>query len=171
MQTFWQDIRFGARMLLKNPGFAIVAVLTLSLGIGANTAIFSVVSAVLLRDLPFPDSDRIVTLWENNLVDGLERDDVSPANFFDWRERQTSFHELAFANPYSLDYVADGEPVVFRSALVSKGFFDVLQANPATRACVRSGGIRGREGQGRRPWLRFVATQIWWRRRTSLVAS
>ena len=130
MQTFWQDIRFGVRMLLKNPGFAIVAVLTLSLGIGANTAIFSVVSAVLLRDLPFPDSDRIVTLWENNLLDGLERDDVSPGNFMDWRERQTSFQELAFANPYGLYYVPDGEPLVFRSALVSKGFFEVLQANP-----------------------------------------
>jgi predicted permease len=130
VQTFWQDIRFGVRMLLKNPGFAIVAVLTLALGIGANTAIFSVVSAVLLRELPFPDSDRIVTLWENNLVDGLERDDVSPANFIDWRERQTSFQELAFANPFSLDYVADGEPVVFRAALVSKGFFDLLGASP-----------------------------------------
>src|SRR5918993_3819658 len=130
METFWQDIRFGARMLLKNPGFAIVAILTLSLGIGANTAIFSVVSAVLLRDLPFPDSDRIVTLWENNLVDGLERDDVSPGNFLDWRERQTSFQQLAFANPYSFDFVADGEPVTFHSALVSKGFFDVLGANP-----------------------------------------
>jgi putative ABC transport system permease protein len=129
MGTLIQDIRFGVRMLSKNPGFTIIAVLTLSLGIGANTAIFSVVNAVLLRDLPFPDSARIVTLWENNLVDGLERDDVSPGNFIDWRERQTSFQELAFANPYSLDYIADGEPVVFRSALVSKGFFDVLGAN------------------------------------------
>ncbi|HEU4508127.1 MAG TPA: ABC transporter permease [Pyrinomonadaceae bacterium] len=129
MQTLLQDIRFGVRMLLKKPGFAIVAVLTLSLGIGANTAIFSVVSAVLLRDLPFPDSDRIVTLWENNLVDGLERDDVSPANFLDWRERQTSFQEFAFASPNSLDYIADGEPIVFRAAFVSKGFFDVLGAN------------------------------------------
>jgi putative ABC transport system permease protein len=130
MTTFWQDLRYGVRMLIKSPGFTIIAVLTLSLGIGANTAIFSVVNAVLLRDLPFPESDRIVTLWENNTVDGLERDDVSPANFLDWRERQKSFEELAFANPYSLDYVADDEPVTFRAALVSRGFFDVLGAVP-----------------------------------------
>ena len=116
-------------MLLKQPGFTLVAVFTLALGIGANTAIFSVVNAVLLRELPFPQSDRIVTLWENNTIDGLERDDVSPANFLDWRERQKSFEQLAFANPYSFDYVGDGEPVTFRSALVSKGFFDVLGAS------------------------------------------
>ena len=116
------------RMLLKQPGFTLVAVITLALGIGANTAIFTVVNAVLLRDLPFPESDRIITLWENNTVDGLERDDVSPANFMDWSERQKSFEQLAFANPYSFDYVGDGEPVTFRSALVSKGFFDVLGA-------------------------------------------
>ena len=126
----FQDIRYGVRMLLKNPGFTVIAVLTLSLGIGANTAIFSVVNGVLLRDLPFPEADRIVTLWENNTTDGLERDDVSPANFLDWRERQTSFEQLAYANPFSFDYVADAEPVTLRSALVSKGFFDVLGASP-----------------------------------------
>ena len=91
MNNLMQDIRYGVRMLLKNPGFTIIAVLTLSLGIGANTAIFSVVNGVLLRELPFPEADRIVTLWENNTADGLERDDVSPANFLDWRERQKSF--------------------------------------------------------------------------------
>lgn len=126
----FQDIRYGVRMLWKNPGFTVIAVLTLSLGIGANTAIFSVVNGVLLRELPFPEADRIVTLWENNTADGLERDDVSPANFLDWRERQKSFQELAFANPFSLDYVADGQPVTLRSSLVSKGFFDVLGATP-----------------------------------------
>lgn len=130
MQTFFQDIRYGVRMLLKNPGFTAIAVLTLSLGIGANTAIFSVVNGVLLRELPFPEADRIVTLWENNTVDGLERDDVSPANFLDWRERQKSFEQLAYANPFSFDYLAGAEPVTLRSALVSKGFFDVLGASP-----------------------------------------
>jgi putative ABC transport system permease protein len=126
----FQDIQYGMRMLAKNPGFTAIAVLTLSLGIGANTAIFSVVNGVLLRDLPFPESDRIVTLWENNTTDGLERDDVSPANFLDWRDRQKSFEDLAFANPFSFDYVADGEPVTIRSALVSEGFFNVLGASP-----------------------------------------
>jgi putative ABC transport system permease protein len=126
----FQDIQYGLRMLAKNPGFTAIAVLTLSLGIGANTAIFSVVNGVLLRDLPFPESDRIVTLWENNTTDGLERDDVSPANFLDWRDRQKSFEDLAFANPFSFDYVADGEPVTIRSALVSEGFFNVLGASP-----------------------------------------
>lgn len=125
-----QDIRYASRVLLRNPGFAFVVVLTLAVGIAANTAIFSVVNGVLLRDLPFPESDRIVTLWENNASDGLERDDVSPANFLDWRDRQKSFEILAFANPYSLDYVADGEPVTFRAGLVSKGFFDILAAAP-----------------------------------------
>src|SRR5687767_10530666 len=125
-----QDIRYALRIFVRNPSFTFVVVLTLALGIAANTAIFSVVNGVLLRDLPFAESDRIVTLWENNTVDGLDRDDVSPANFLDWRDRQQSFDVLAFANPYSLDYVADGEPVTFRAALVSKGFFDVLGASP-----------------------------------------
>ncbi len=125
-----QDIRYAVRILLRTPSFTLVVVLTLALAIAANTAIFSVVNGVLLRDLPFPDSDRIVTLWENNTVDGLDRDDVSPANFLDWRDRQQSFDVLAFANPYSLDYVADGEPVTFRTSMVSRGFFDILRASP-----------------------------------------
>jgi putative ABC transport system permease protein len=130
MRSLLQDIRYALRMLARNPSFTFVVVLTLALGIAANTAIFSVVNGVLLRDLPFPESDRIVTLWENNTVDGIERDDVSPANFLDWRDRQQSFDVLAFADPYSLDYVADGEPVSLRAALVSKGFFDILGATP-----------------------------------------
>jgi putative ABC transport system permease protein len=72
-------------MLLKKPGFTLIAVCTLALAIGATTAIFSVVNGVLLRPLPFAQPDRIVTLWEHNPKDGIERDDVSPANFLDWR--------------------------------------------------------------------------------------
>lgn len=128
MQNLIQDLRYGLRMLAKNRGFTVIAVLTLVLGIGANTAIFSVVNGVLLKRLPFPDADRVVTLWENNAALGLERDDVSPANFLDWRERQRSFSEIAFANPNSFDYAGEGEPQVIRAALVSKGFFNILGA-------------------------------------------
>ena len=81
MDSFLQDLRFSIRTLLKRPGFTSVAVLTLSLGIGATTAIFSIVNGVLLRPLPFREPERTVVLWENNHKDGIERDDVSPANF------------------------------------------------------------------------------------------
>ena len=76
MDTFFQDLRFSLRTLLKRPGFTAVAVLTLTLGIGATTAIFSVVNGVLLRPLPFREPERTLVLWENNLKDGIERDDA-----------------------------------------------------------------------------------------------
>lgn len=126
MRTLWQDLRYGARTLWKTPGFTLIAVLTLALGIGANTAIFSIVNGVLLRPLPYRDPDRIVTLWENNAKDGIERDDVSPANFLDWRDRHRAFEEIAFANPFSFDYTGGDEPEVLRNALVSRGFFQIL---------------------------------------------
>ncbi|HLL70414.1 MAG TPA: ABC transporter permease, partial [Pyrinomonadaceae bacterium] len=128
LESCWQDIRYGVRMLGRKPGFTFVAVLTLALGIGANTAIFSMVNAVLLRPLPFREPERIMTLWENNLKDGIERDDVSPANFLDWRERASAFEEMAFANPNSFDYLGGGEPETWQAALVSEGFFRILGA-------------------------------------------
>ena len=124
--NIWQDMRYSARMLLKHPAYTLIAVITLALGIGANAAIFSVINAVLLRSLPYDDPDHIVTLWENNTKESLPRDDVSPANFLDWRERQQVFSEIAFANPNSLDYSGGEEPEVIRAAMVSKGFFQVF---------------------------------------------
>jgi len=124
--NIWQDMRYSARMLLKHPAFTLIAVITLALGIGANAAIFSVINTVLLRSLPYEDPDHIVTLWENNTKESLPRDDVSPANFLDWRERQQVFSEIAFANPNSLDYSGGEEPEVIRAAMVSKGFFQVF---------------------------------------------
>ena len=128
METLLKDIRYGLRSLLKRPGLTLIAVITLSLGVGANVAIFSIVHSVLLRSLPYEDPDRIVTLWENNTKEGIPRDDVSPANFLDLRERQQAFSEIAFANPNSLDYVGGEEPEVLRAAMVSQGFFQVFGA-------------------------------------------
>jgi putative ABC transport system permease protein len=125
----FQDFRFGIRMLWKQPGFSVIAILTLALGVGASTAIFSVVNGVLLRPLPFDQPERIVTLWENNTKDSIARDDVSPANFLDWRERSKSFEALASASPYSLDYQGKTEPETWQAALVSEGFFSILGVN------------------------------------------
>ncbi len=130
MENLIRDLRFAIKTLVKRPGFTAMVVLTLALGIGANAAIFSVINYVLLRPLPYADPDNIVTLWENNTKEGIARDDVSPANFLDWRERQQSFSNLAFANPNSLDYSGGDEPEVLRATAVSEGFFDVLGSGP-----------------------------------------
>ena len=130
MDSLLRDVRFAIKNLFKRPGFSAVVVITLALGIGANAAIFSVVNHLLLQPLPYPEPDRILTLWENNTKDGIAQDDVSPANFLDWRDRQQSLSDLAFANPSSLEYLSGPEPEVLRAASVSKGFFEVLGINP-----------------------------------------
>src|SRR5438034_10186237 len=90
-----QDLRYGARMLRKNPGFTAVAVLTLALGIGANTAIFSIINGVLLKPLPYEEPDRLVTLWERSPQRGIEQDRVSGPNYLDWRAQNTVLSDMA----------------------------------------------------------------------------
>jgi len=130
-ETFAQDVRFALRMLRKNPVFTAVVVLTLTLGIGVNTAIFSVVNAVLLRPLPFRDPDRLVTLWQTNIAHNAELDAVSPANFLDWRDDSTAFDGMVAMNYWSFDYTGKGEPEAFTGELVSKDFFQLLGVSPA----------------------------------------
>src|ERR1051326_2942715 len=91
MNTFWQDLRYGFRMLRTKPGFTAVAVVALALGIGANTAIFSVVNAVLLEPLPYRDAERLVMIWGNNLPKGETIDLVSPADFAEWKAQNRVF--------------------------------------------------------------------------------
>src|SRR5687768_189481 len=126
MDGFFQDVRYSIRALLKRPGFTSVAVLTLALGIGATTAIFSVVNGVLLRGLPYRDEARVVTLWQTNLKSGVEREETSPANFLDWRERINACEAIAAAEPFGHSLIDRGEPEAFRSWVVSEGFFDIL---------------------------------------------
>src|SRR5262245_10864745 len=129
VDTFRQDVRYALRQLARAPGFTAVAVLTLALGIGANTAIFSAIDAIAFRPLPFADAERIVTVWHQNRSSG-DRDFVAPANFLDWRERSTTFEALAVAEPFSHDYATPEGPESFPSWLVSEDFFGVLGVAP-----------------------------------------
>ncbi|MGH9937376.1 MAG: ABC transporter permease, partial [Blastocatellia bacterium] len=95
MQTLLQDLRYGARMLLKQPGFTLIAMLTLALGIGANTAIFSVINAALLKPLPYPQSERLVFIHEQRVAQGKLQGPISPADFFAWQEQNRSFERMA----------------------------------------------------------------------------
>ena len=126
MDTLIKDIRFAARSLWKRPGFTLIVVLTLALGIGANAAVFSVINAVLLRPLPYRDADRVVVVWQNNIKAGIADNAVSPANFIDWSEQSSSFEAMAGIEPFGFSLVGDGEPERFAAALVTSGFFQAV---------------------------------------------
>jgi|SRR6266508_1233544 len=98
MQTLWQDLRYGARMLLKQPGFTLTAVFTLALGIGLNAALFSVVNALILRPLPYHEADRLVQLWQQDRSQGVAETPVSNADFLVWRAQARSFASLTAHN-------------------------------------------------------------------------
>ena len=128
LEEGFRDIRHGLRLLIRDPGFTAATVLTLTLAIGATTAIFSVVDAVLLQPPPFPQPDRLVTLWQTDPDNGNHPADVAPANFLDWRDRAGRFERVAAIEPWSLDFTGAGDPEVFYGSLVTKGFFEILGA-------------------------------------------
>jgi putative ABC transport system permease protein len=127
MGTIWQDMRYALRMLLKSPGFTFVAVLALALGIGANSAIFSVVNAVLLRPLPFTEPDRLVILWEKTQTQDTS---VSYPNFIDWRDQNTVFERITAFRRDSFNLPGAGEPERLAGRLVSGNFFETLGVQP-----------------------------------------
>ena len=129
MQTFWKDLRYGARMLLKNPGFTLIAVITLALGIGANASIFSVVNAVLLRPLPFKEPERLIMIRETKIPQFPEFS-VSPGNFLDWKRRNTIFERLVAINTPSFNLIGTGDPEQISGMRVTDGFFAMLGAKP-----------------------------------------
>lgn len=126
-----RDIRHAVRLLLRSPGFTFVAVLTFAVGIGVNTAVFSVFSGVLLRPLPYPDADRITMLWTDNRRQNIREDIGSYPNFLDWREQSTSYAHMAGFTEVSFTLTGAGEPELLEGARVSAAFFDVLGVRPA----------------------------------------
>src|SRR5918998_5271411 len=134
MGTLLQDVKYGFRMLLKSPGVTAAAVVALALGIGANTAIFSVVNSVLLRGLPFEDADRLVVIWETNPLltsaDMRLRNEASPANFFDWQSQQTSFEEMGAYNWNTYNLTEGEQPEQLIGNPVTAGIFAALKTKP-----------------------------------------
>jgi len=128
LETFWQDARHGARMLRRNPGFAAVATLTLAVGIGANTAIFSVVSSVLLRPLPFKDPKRLAIIWETSLKHRATISPISSADFVDWRDQTRVFEQLAAWRFLYFNLSGTDQPERVQGLAVSASFLPLLGA-------------------------------------------
>jgi putative ABC transport system permease protein len=120
------DVRYSLRNLFARPGFTFVAVLTLALGIGANTAIFSVIDGLLLRSLPFNEPHRLVMVWEQNYLRGQNHNVVGPANYLRWEERNQVFDQMAAFNTFNSILTGEGEPQQIPIGFVSHNFFDLL---------------------------------------------
>jgi putative ABC transport system permease protein len=130
IEEFVQDLRYGARTLLKNPGFALLAVFTLGLGIGANTAIFSVINGVLLKPLPYADADRLVLIRQSAPLAGQQDTGVSIKEYFDYREQSDAFEGLVEFHQMNFDLLNRGEPDRVNTGVVSHNFFEVLGIKP-----------------------------------------
>ncbi len=159
MQTLFQDLRFGVRMLLKNPGFTAVAVITLALGIGANTAIFSVVNSVLLGSLPYADADRLAIVWEEQRQRNRLENVINLGNFFDWKEQNNVFEDMAAFFDSSFILTSDGEPEEVPSQIATTNLFSLLGVN----------AILGRtftpdDGKDGQPRVVVISYALWQRR-------
>jgi putative ABC transport system permease protein len=161
MDTLLRDLRYGFRMLLKKPGFTVVAVVALALGIGANSAIFSVVNAVMLRPLPYADPARLVSAESmNSLNPQREIDGVSPADFWDWKEQSQAFEELAAhsgGGGFSLKDV--DQPDVFNGARVTFNFFQTFGVQPLLGRV-----FTAEDGQLSAPDTVVLSHRLWMRR-------
>jgi putative ABC transport system permease protein len=156
---FLRDLRYGARMLMQAPAFAAIAIVTLALGIGANTAIFSVLNAVLLQPLPFADPERLMSIGER-AADGTANN-VGYTTFLDWRERTHTFEEMALIRSWQPTLAADGEPERISAMRVSANYFRTLGARPAIGR-----DFRAEEDTPAR-WRVVIISDRFWRRRFS----
>jgi putative ABC transport system permease protein len=159
MNTLLTDIRFGIRMLLKNKTMTVIALLALTLGIGANTAIFSVVNAVLLRDFPYADPERIVLVWEKKQGARTDQNVINLGNFSDWKEQNQVFSDMAVFFDRAINLTSDGEPEEVPVQFATTNLFSVLGTNPVIGRTFLADD--GREGQ---PGVTVISYALWQRR-------
>ena len=161
LDSLSRDLRYALRLLMRSPGFTVLAVMILALGIGANTAIFSVVSAVLLKPLPFEAPDRLVFLWEDASPSGFSpRGTVAPANYVDWKARSRSFEDMALFNGLqAYNLTGDGEPERLAGIRATANLFSVLRLTPILGRTFSADD----EGSGATP-VAVVGQTLWVRR-------
>ncbi len=156
LQNLALDLQFGVRMLRKTPGFTAAAVLTLALGIGANTAIFSVVDALLLRPLPYPQPGQLVSFWESAPSHGYFRNVINPVNFLDWRDNAKSFQAMAAIQGRRINLNPQGQPIAVPSMQVSPEFFSILEIPPIVGRTFTS-----EEGQAGHDQVAILSYGLW----------
>jgi putative ABC transport system permease protein len=155
----WRDVRLGFRTLMHNPGFSAAALLILALGIGANTAVFSIAKTVLLDPLPYPDSDRLLTVWMSNEVEGRAREAMSRDDFADYAQEAKSFENLALYRQLSMPLTGNNEPEQLTGLGVSASFFDTLRSEPAVGRI-----FRAEEEEPGRNQVIIITDGLWKRR-------
>jgi putative ABC transport system permease protein len=160
MVTLLRDLRYALRTLRKMPGFTLAVLLVLALGIGANTAIFSVVNSLLLRPLPFSGSGRLAMIWETDLKDGIKREGPSGPNFLDWREQSQSFEEMSLLEIGTGTVTGGGEPEQVTGLRVTTNFLSMLGAQT-----VLGRDFTAAEGAGQARYPVAVLTNGYWKRR------
>jgi putative ABC transport system permease protein len=159
MDTLLQDLRYAARTMIRRRGFTALIVATLALGLGANTAVFSVIDSILLRPLPYADPGTLVIVWENDRLNRRERYPVAPANYLDWRDEQRSFSAIGAWMSSSMDLTGAGEPVRIPGLVTTASVFEALGVRPAMGRTLTAGDER--EGMHR---VAVISHGAWERR-------
>ena len=159
MDAFLSDIRYAIRNLIKRPGFTLIAVLTLAIGIGANSAMFSAIYALLMKPLTFPEIERTVAIWETNRVNGRVHDVVTVGNYFDWRDQSQSFDHLALYTGWGANLSGIDPPERLRGYLVTANFIDVTGLKP-----IMGRGFTAEENQPGTDAVAIITHSLWQRR-------
>jgi predicted permease len=159
MDSILRDLRFSVRSLLKRPGLTIIAIATLAIGIGANSAIFSVINALLLKPLPFPDPERIVAVWDKMPSRGVERNEVTIADYLDWVAQNKTFEQLGIYRWWSTNLTGGGSPERVQGFQVTANFLDIVGVKP-----IMGRGFTADENQPGKETVALLTYSLWQRR-------
>jgi putative ABC transport system permease protein len=159
MESLLSDVRYAIRNLIKRPGFTAIAVITLALGIGANSAIYSIINALLIKPLPIPEQDRVVAIWDKNPSRGVQHNEVAMANYLDWRAQNHSFEQLALYRWWSTNLTGGDTPERVQGFLVTANFLDVVGVKP-----FNGRNFSDEENQPGKDAVAIITYSLWQRR-------